>query len=152
MSRGTVNKAIIIGRVGRDPDVRYTPSGTSVANFSVATNYPTKDADGNWVDNTEWHNISVFGKLADFTGNYIKKGRLVYVEGRLQTRSWEDQNSVKHYRTDIIASTLQLLGSKPENEAAQTAEPASNSEPEKPSNTVEEPPSEGASTEDDLPF
>lgn len=152
MSRGTVNKAIIVGRVGRDPDVRYTPGGTSVANFSVATNYRSKDQDGNWVDNTEWHNISVFGQLAEFAGNYVKKGRLVYVEGRLQTRSWEDQNNVKHYRTDIIANTLQLLGSRQENGVAETTESAETPVEEKPANTVEEPPVDEAGEGDDLPF
>jgi single-strand DNA-binding protein len=152
MSRGTVNKAIIVGRVGRDPDVRYTPGGTSVASFSVATNYRAKDADGNWTDNTEWHNISVFGQLADFAGNYVKKGRLVYVEGRLQTRSWEDQNNVKHYRTEIIANTLQLLGSRQENGVAEESAPIETPTNEEPGNTVEEPPAEGSGEEDDLPF
>ncbi len=153
MSRGTVNKAIIVGRVGKDPEVRYTPGGTSVANISVATNYRAKDADGNWADNTEWHNVVVFGQLADFAGNYVKKGRLVYVEGRLQTRNWEDQNSVKHYRTEIIANTLQLLGSRQENESEAAAEeevpPAAT---ETKTDKVEEPPVDAPSEEDDLPF
>ena len=152
MSRGTVNKAIIVGRVGKDPEVRYTPGGTSVANISVATNYRAKDADGNWGDNTEWHNVVVFGQLADFAGNYVKKGRLVYVEGRLQTRNWEDQNSVKHYRTEIITSTLQLLGSRQDNNVEATSEAASPAATEKSAEKVEEPPADAPTDEDDLPF
>ena len=152
MSRGTVNKAIIVGRVGKDPEVRYTPGGTSVANISVATNYRAKDADGNWGDNTEWHNVVVFGQLADFAGNYVKKGRLVYVEGRLQTRNWEDQNSVKHYRTEIITSTLQLLGSRQDNNVEATSEAASPAATEESAEKVEEPPADAPTDEDDLPF
>ncbi len=152
MSKGTVNKAIIVGRVGKDPEVRYTPGGTSVANISVATNYRAKDADGNWTDNTEWHNVVVFGQLADFAGNYVKRGRLVYVEGRLQTRNWEDQNSVKHYRTEIIANTLQLLGSRQDNGAEASAETAAPAATEAPADKVEEPPVDTPTDEDDLPF
>ncbi len=152
MSKGTVNKAIIVGRVGKDPEVRYTPGGTSVANISVATNYRAKDADGNWTDNTEWHNVVLFGQLADFAGNYVKRGRLVYVEGRLQTRNWEDQNSVKHYRTEIIANTLQLLGSRQDNGAEASAETAAPAATEAPADKVEEPPVDTPTDEDDLPF
>ncbi|NOX89330.1 MAG: single-stranded DNA-binding protein [Calditrichaeota bacterium] len=152
MSRGTVNKAILIGRVGKDPDLRYTPGGTSVAGFSIATNFRTKDSEGNWQENTEWHNISAFGNLADFVGNYIKKGRLVYIEGRLHTRSWEDQNNNKHYRTEIVANTIQLLGPKPEEaEGEEPVEPAAE-KPKPSSDSVQEPPAEGATEEDDLPF
>ncbi len=152
MARGTVNKVILVGRVGRDAELRYTPSGASVASFSLATNYRSKDPNGNWQDNTEWHNISAFGSLADFAGQYIKKGRLLYVEGRLHTRSWEDQNNTKHYRTEIMASTIQLLGPRPEEGEGQLVDegtaqaPASN-------DVVEEPPIEDAPTdEEDLPF
>ena len=153
MSKGTVNKAIIVGRVGKDPEVRYTPGGTSVANISVATNYRAKDADGNWTDNTEWHNVVVFGQLADFAGNYVKRGRLIYVEGRLQTRNWEDQNSVKHYRTEIIANTLQLLGSRPDNGTESVPEEATPSAATQASpDKVEEPPADTPTDEDDLPF
>ncbi len=152
MSRGTVNKAIIVGRVGKDPEVRYTPGGTSVANISVATNYRTKDAEGNWAENTEWHNVVVFGQLADFAGNYVKKGRLIYVEGRLQTRNWEDQNNVKHYRTEIIASTVQLLGSRQENNAETAEETIPAEKNETASDKVEEPPVDAPTDEDDLPF
>ncbi len=150
MSRGTVNKVIIIGRLGKDPDMRYTPSGTAVTNFSVATNYATKDQDGNWNDQTEWHNISAFGRLAEFSGEYLKKGKLVFIEGRLQTRNWEDQNGVKHYRTDIIASEMQLLGSRGEGEAA-TETKAAAEEPNAQAQ-ADDAPGEAAAEGDDLPF
>ncbi len=149
MSRGTVNKVIIVGRLGKDPDMRYTPSGTAVANFSVATNHATKDQDGNWNEQTEWHNVSTFGRSAEFAGEYLKKGKLVYVEGRLQTRNWEDQNGVKHYRTDIIASDIQLLGSRTEGESAGEAAPPT----EKPAEAAPaEAPAENTEEADDLPF
>ncbi|HID38592.1 MAG TPA: single-stranded DNA-binding protein [Calditrichaeota bacterium] len=152
MSRGTVNKVILVGRVGRDAELRYTPSGASVASFSLATNFRAKDANGNWQDNTEWHNVSAFGTLADFAGQYIKKGRLLYVEGRLHTRSWEDQNNTKHYRTEIIANSIQLLGPKPE-EGAEPVVDDSAAQTPAPNNTVEEPPIENTPTdEEDLPF
>ncbi|WP_456440647.1 single-stranded DNA-binding protein [Caldithrix abyssi] len=152
MSRGTVNKVILVGRVGRDAELRYTPSGASVASFSLATNFRSKDADGNWQENTEWHNVSAFGTLADFAGQYIKKGRLLYVEGRLQTRSWEDQNNVKHYRTEIIANSIQLLGPKPEESAGPVVNDTA-SQAAAPNNTVEEPPVDSApKDEEDLPF
>ncbi len=143
MSRGSVNKVILIGRLGKDPDMRYAPSGTAIANFSLATNHSTKDADGNWTDQTEWHSIRTFGRQAEFAGEYLKKGRQVYVEGRLQTSSWEDQNGQKKYRTDVIANDIQLLGSK--SEAGTAAPPAESvSEPEAPTDEPMEP--------DDLPF
>jgi single-strand DNA-binding protein len=112
MARGTINKAILIGRLGKDPEMKYTPSGTAVASFSMATNYSVKDEDGNFVDKTDWHNIVVFGRKAEFAGEYLNKGRLIYVEGRIQTRNWEDQNGNKRYITEIIANDIQLLGSK----------------------------------------
>ena len=147
MSKGTVNKAIIIGRLGKDPDMRYTPSGTAVANFSVATNHSTKDAEGNWSDQTEWHNIVVFGRNAEFAGEYLKKGRQVFIEGRLQTRSWEDQNGQKKYKTEIVALEVQALGSKSESDSSAAAKPQETQAPPA-TDQVEEPPVD----EDDLPF
>jgi len=151
MSKGTVNKVILIGRLGKDPDMRYAPSGTAIANFTLATNHSTKDGEGNWVDQTEWHSVRAFGRQAEFCGEYLKKGRQVFVEGRLQTSSWEDQNGQKRYRTDIIASELQLLGSKQEGAEsadAPVSHPASvqNDAPEKSS------PESAPMEEDDLPF
>ncbi|MGD9486496.1 MAG: single-stranded DNA-binding protein [Calditrichaceae bacterium] len=147
MSRGTVNKAIIIGRLGQDPDMRYSPGGTAIASFSVATNHGQKDAEGSWTDKTEWHNIVTFGKTAEFVGEYLKKGKLVYLEGRLQTSSWEDQQGQKKYKTEIIALNLQLLGSKGDSESTYQDEPASDD-----SKVSEKPSADDGHESDDLPF
>ena len=105
-----VNKAIIIGNLGRDPEVRFTPSGRAVAKFSVATTEKWTDQQGQKQEKTEWHNIVVWGKQAETCGQYLSKGRQVYVEGRLQTRNWEDQQGQKRYTTEIVANTVQFLG------------------------------------------
>lgn len=151
MSKGTVNKVTIIGRLGKDPDLRYSPSGTAIASITVATNYNTKDADGNWTTQTEWHSVKVFGKQAEFVGEYLKKGRLAYVEGRLQTSSWEDQNGQKRYRTDIIANDVQALGSRNDGEQQSTA-PAQKVEQSAPAQPAAEPEKANTTEEDDLPF
>lgn len=117
MSRG-VNKVILVGRLGSDPELKYTPSGVAVATFSVATNENWTDKDGNAQERTEWHRIVCWRKLAEIAGEYLKKGRQVYVEGRLQTRSWEDQNGVKRYQTEIIARDIQMLGRREEDAKA----------------------------------
>ena len=101
---------MLIGHLGKDPEVRYTGSGMPVANFSIATNERRKSQDGNWEDRTEWHDIVVFGKLADICGQYLSKGRQVYIEGRLQTRNWTDKEGQKRYRTEIIANEMTMLG------------------------------------------
>lgn len=107
----SVNKVILIGHLGKDPEVKYTPSGTPVASFSIATSERYKDKDGNWQDRTEWHNIVLWQRLAEIAGEYLKKGRQVYIEGRLQTRSWDDKNTgEKKYRTEIVGNDLVLMG------------------------------------------
>ena len=107
-----INKAILIGRLGRDPEVRYTPDGTAVANFSIATSEEWKDkGTGERKERTEWHRIVAFRKLGELCGEYLSKGRQVYVEGRLQTRSWE-KDGVTRYTTEIVASDVQFLGAK----------------------------------------
>lgn len=107
----SVNKVILIGNLGKDPEIRYTPQGTAVANFTLATNERYKDKDGNWQDRTEWHNLVAFARTAEIAGEYLKKGRTVYVEGSLRTNSWEDkQTNQKKYRTEIIINDLVLLG------------------------------------------
>ncbi len=116
MARGTVNKVILIGRLGQDPEVRYAPSGNPVANFSIATNRMYKDRDGNMQEETEWHRIVAWMRLAEFAKEYLKKGMRVYVEGRLHYREWQDQNGVKRNSIDIIANDIQMLesaGSRP---------------------------------------
>lgn len=104
-----LNKAMLIGRLGQDPENRVTKSGSQVVSFTMATNDYWKDKQGNRQEKTDWHNIVVWGWLAEFSANYLRKGKLVYVEGRLQTSNWVDQQNVKHYKTEIVASTIQLL-------------------------------------------
>ena len=107
-----LNKVMLIGRLGRDPELRYTPSGLAIANFSIATSEQWKDKDsGEKKERTEWHRIVVFGKLGELCGEYLAKGRQAYVEGRLQTRSWE-KDGVTRYTTEIVASDIQFLGAK----------------------------------------
>ena len=112
--RGTINKVILIGRLGADPELKYMPSGDPVANFNLATDESYRDKDGNTQEKTEWHRIVAFRRLAEICGEYLKKGKLVYIEGRIQSRSWEDKNGVKRYTTEIIANTMQMLGKKGE--------------------------------------
>ena len=109
----TLNKAMILGRLGRDPEVRYTPGNVPVANISIATNSRSKDKSGEWQDVTEWHRIVLFNKNAEIAEKYLKKGGSVYIEGRIQTRSWEDQQSgQKRYSTEIIADQLKMMGGR----------------------------------------
>lgn len=110
-----VNKVILVGNLGRDPEVRSTPSGQPVATFSLATNRRWKDQSGNRQEQTEWHNIVCWGRQAEVAGQYLTKGKQIYVEGRLQTRSWEDrQSGEKKYRTEIVCDNFQMLGSRGE--------------------------------------
>jgi single-strand DNA-binding protein len=110
---GGVNKVILIGNLGKDPEVRFTPSGAAVANFNIATNESWTDKSGQKQEKTEWHRIVVWGKLAELCGEYLKKGRQAYVEGRLQTREWTDKEGKKNYTTEIVAQTVQFLGGGP---------------------------------------
>jgi single-strand DNA-binding protein len=113
----SVNKVILIGNLGKDPEVKYTPSGTAVAKFSLATNERYKDKGGEWQDRTEWHNIVAWQRLAEIVGEYVKKGSKLYIEGRLQTSSWDDKESgQKRYKTEIIANDLVLLSGRGEGE------------------------------------
>ena len=109
----SVNKVIIVGNLGRDPEIRYMPSGDAIANIAVATSYKSKDRNtGEQKELTEWHHISFFGRLAEIVGQYLKKGSSVYVEGRLQTRKYTDKDGVEKYATDIIAENMQMLGGR----------------------------------------
>jgi len=137
MAGKSLNKVTLIGNLGKDPELSYTPAGIAVAKFSVATNERWKDAEGNAQERTEWHTIVAWRKLAEICGQYLKKGSKVYLEGKLQTRSWDDKNTgVKRYATEIIATDLIMLDSKQGGTA--DAQPA-----------AEEP---GAAEKDDLPF
>lgn len=109
----SVNKVILVGNLGQDPDIKYTPSGKALAKFSIATNDRFKDKSGEWQDRAEWHNILAWQRLAEIVGEYLKQGSRVYIEGKLQTSSWEDRNSgEKKYRTEIVARDIVLLGSR----------------------------------------
>ncbi len=121
-----LNKATIIGRLTADPESRTTPTGQTVVSFSIATNLVWKDSDGEKKEKTEFHNIVAWRKLAEIITQYLRKGSRIYLEGRLQTRSWEDQNGIKKYRTEIIADNMIMLDSKPGN----TPPPSSSNETE----------------------
>lgn len=114
MAKGSVNKVILIGNLGRDPEVRYTPNGLAVANINIATTESWKDKQsGENQDRTEWHRVVMYSRLAEIAGEYLRKGSKVYVEGRLQTRKWQDKNTGQdRYTTEVIADSLQMLDSK----------------------------------------
>lgn len=131
----SVNKVIIIGNLGRDPEVRYMPSGEAVANIAVATSYKSKDRNtGEQKELTEWHRITFFSRLAEIAQQYLKKGSSVYVEGRLQTRKYADKDGIERYATDIIAENMQMLsgprGDPSEEQYAKEASPARQSRPQ----------------------
>ena len=152
----SVNKVILIGNLGKDPEVKFTPSGTPVAKFSLATNERYKDKAGEWQDRTEWHNIVAWQRLAEIVGEYVKKGSKIYIEGRLQTSSWEDkQSGEKKYRTEIVAQDLVLLGGRGEGDgdsrASRTASASSSSSMDQRSTHTDE--AHGAEiTDEDIPF
>lgn len=114
----SVNKVILLGNVGKDPEIRATGGGMTVASFSLATTDRTKDQSGNWTDKTEWHNLVAFQRLAEIVRDYVKKGSKLYVEGKIQTRSWEDKTShEKKYRTEIIVNDISLLSGRGEGDS-----------------------------------
>jgi len=108
----SLNKVMLIGNSGKDAELRYTANGTAQSQFSLAVNYRRKGASGDWEEATEWFNIVVFGDQAERTSQYITKGKQLYIEGRLQTRTWDDDQGVKHYRTEVIANQVLFLGSR----------------------------------------
>ena len=118
MSRGGVNKVILIGNLGSDPEVKYTPGGAPVANFSLATNETWTDKSGERQERTEWHRLVLWRKLAEIAGQYLRKGSKIYVEGRLQTRSWDDQSGQKRYTTEVVVNDMQMLDSRGDAAAA----------------------------------
>ena len=146
----SVNKVILVGNVGQDPEVKYTPSGVPVAKFSLATNERFKDKSGEFQERTEWHNVIVWQRLAEIVGEYLSKGSKVYVEGKLQTSSWEDkQSGERKYRTEIVARDLVLLGSR-ESSGGGHVTPAPNAQA-----AIEMEPAYAGSagiTDEDIPF
>ena len=109
MDKKSINKVILIGNVGNTPESRYTPSGSPVTSFSLATNETWLDSDNNKVNNAEWHNIVAWNKLAEFSNEYLYKGQLIYIEGKLQTRTYKDKDNIQHWRTEIIANVITPL-------------------------------------------
>jgi single-strand DNA-binding protein len=109
----SINKVILVGSLGRDPEIKYMPSGDPIASVSIATSSKYKGKDGNMVEETEWSRVTFFGKLAEIVGQYLKKGSSVYIEGRLKTRKFTDKDGVEKYATDIIANEMQMLGGRP---------------------------------------
>ena len=140
----SVNKVIILGRVGASPEVKYMPRGNAVVNLSIATNRKFKNQDtGSYEDKTEWHRVVFFNKPAETIGQYVKKGQQLYVEGRLQTRKWQDKDGIEKYSTDIISDNFTFIGSKSDNQEFETSSPQ-NSE-----NFDQSAPS---TNDDDIPF
>ncbi|MEN8200029.1 MAG: single-stranded DNA-binding protein [Thermodesulfobacteriota bacterium] len=145
-----INKVILVGNLGQDPELRYTQSGTAVATLSVATNRVWKDRDGNKQDETEWHRVIVWAQTAEFCSNYLSKGNKVYVEGRLQTRKWQDQNGNDRYTTEIVANELKSLTPR----AGEGGGGGFSGEPPMPdeSSMGPDPMAGGGGTGDDVPF
>ncbi len=153
MARG-INKVILIGNLGQSPEIRYTPSGTPIANLSVATTDFWKDKQtGEPQERTEWHRVVLFNRLAEIAGEYLSKGSKVYVEGRLQTRKWQDKSGSDRYTTEIVCTELQMLdsrgGAQPYNNQSQDQKRASNASSEPP---AAEPAMQSNDFDDDIPF
>lgn len=160
MAARGINKVILIGNLGRDPEVRYTANGGAIANITLATSETWKDkTTGEQQDRTEWHRVVFFGRLGEIAGEYLKKGSKIYVEGRLQTRKWQGQDGQDHYTTEIIANDMQMLdratgGSVPYNDDNEMSRgPGPTSGPSSPSaRSSSPPPSVDDDFEDDIPF
>ena len=108
----SVNKVILLGNLGKDPEVRYTQSGTAVASFSIATSERYKSKSGDWEEKTEWHNVVLWGRQAEVAGEYLSKGKTVYIEGHLQTRKWQDKDGRDRYTTEVVGEKMQMIGGK----------------------------------------
>jgi len=147
MARG-LNKCILIGNLGNDPEIKYAASGTAIANLSLATTESRKNREGSWEDITEWHRIVMFGKQAEVCKDYLRKGSKVYIEGRMQTRSWDDKNGEKKYTTEIVGNSMIMLDSKGDNTPH-----GQQSQQRSSFNSNQAPPSQQHDTpDDDLPF
>lgn len=145
---GSINKVILIGRLGRDPEVKYTPSGQAVAKFSIATDETYKDRNGEQQRRTEWHNIVAWRRLAEICGEYLVKGKLVYIEGRIQTRQWEDREGNKRNTTEIVAREMKMLSPKGEGDISESSSQQSESTPA----PAPAPAPSPEITDDDIPF
>ena len=148
----SVNKVILLGNVGKDPEIRSTPSGTTVANFTLATSDRFQDAQGNWQDRTEWHNLVAFKRTAEIVRDYVKKGSKLYIEGKIQTRSWEDKDTkAKRYRTEIIVNDLSLLSGRDDSGPYNRSSSAANEDQRTPAGRDDYAQSAEIS-DDDIPF
>lgn len=148
---GTVNRVILVGRLGKDPEIRYTPSGMAMVNFSLATDESRKDAEGNRQSITEWHNIVLWGKQAEVAAEYLKKGKLIYLEGRIQTRSWEDkQGGGTRSKTEIVASHFTMLGGRSDGDSSESSAPSHSTA--RPSAPASSDLSDIGADDQDLPF
>ena len=149
MAKGTLNKVMLIGRLGKDPELRYTPSGSPVATFNIATDESYKDKEGKKVENTDWHRVVVWNKLAEICGQYLKKGSLVYIEGKLKTRSYDDKaTGAKKFITEIVGDQMSMLGGKGGEGGGDYVPPPSEMDSSAPSGSADS----GSSGGDDLPF
>jgi single-strand DNA-binding protein len=154
---GGVNKVILIGNLGKDPEVRFTSGGQAVANFTIATNESWTDKQGQKQERTEWHRIVVWGKLAELCGEYLSKGRQCFVEGRLQTREWTDKEGKKNYTTEVVAQNVQFLGARGDGAGPRARTQNGSHEYGSPPPGMEETangasPASGPPPEDDIPF
>lgn len=144
----SLNKVMLIGNLGKDPELRHTPAGTAVATFSLATSERYRNKQSNeWEEKTEWHNVVLWNKLAETAGQYLSKGKTVYLEGRLQTRKWQDRDGNTRYTTEVVCDSMKMLSPKGESLSRGSADQASSYEPVSGSN-YEEPPFQ----DDDIPF
>ncbi|HEU4983142.1 MAG TPA: single-stranded DNA-binding protein [Acidobacteriaceae bacterium] len=149
----SVNKVILLGNVGKDPEIRATGGGTMVASFGLATSERTKDQSGNWTDRTEWHNLVAYGRLAEIIRDYVKKGSKLFVEGRIQTRSWDDKNSgEKKYRTEIIVNDISLLSGRGEGDGGSYSRSSSSSYDQRGPAQTDELVQSTEITDEDIPF
>ena len=158
MARG-VNKVILLGNLGKDPEVKYTQSGMAIARFSLATTERAKDKDGNWQDKTEWHNLVAFGRTAEVAGEYLKKGRTIYIEGALRTSSWDDKESgQKKYKTEVIVNDLVMVGGQRDGEGGGYsggrggARSGNNFDQRAPEQEESQAPASETITDEDIPF
>jgi single-strand DNA-binding protein len=149
----SVNKVILLGNVGKDPEMRSTGGGTLVANFTLATSDRQKDAQGNWQDRTEWHNLVAFTRLAEIVRDYVKKGSKLYVEGKIQTRSWDDKETgAKRYRTEIVVNDISLLSGRDEGGSGGYSRGGSSSYDQRPAAGNDDFAQQAEISDDDIPF
>jgi len=149
----SVNKVILVGNVGKDPEIKFAASGVAIATFSLATSDRTKDQAGAWTDRTEWHSLVAFQRTAEIVRDYVKKGSKLYIEGRIQTRSWEDKETKeKKYRTEIIVNDLVLLSGRGEGESGGYSKSTSSSYDRRPPAQADDLVQSTEITDDDIPF